>query len=86
MPTQKLQIRNSTAEFLIFTKQAGEDGLEVRVQDGTVWLSQKLMAALFDCTTENIIQHLKNIFEKQELNDISVVKNFLVTATNGKKY
>ena len=43
----KLQIRNSTAEFLIFTRQAGEDGIEVRVADETVWLTQKLMAALF---------------------------------------
>jgi hypothetical protein len=86
MPTHTLQIRNSTAEFLIFTKQAGEDGLEVRVQDGTVWLSQKLMAALFDCTIENIIQHLKNIFEKEELSEISVAKDFLVTAADGKNY
>jgi hypothetical protein len=50
MPNKTLQIRNSTAEFLIFTKQAGENGIEVRVQDGTIWLSQKLMATLFDCS------------------------------------
>ena len=80
MPQKNLQIRNSTAEFLIFTKQAGENGIEVRVQDGTIWLSQKLMAALFDCTTENIIMHLKNIFADGELNDVSVTKDFLVTA------
>ena len=43
---KKLQIRNSTAEFLIFTRQAGEDGIEVRVADETVWLTQKLMAEL----------------------------------------
>lgn len=43
-----LQIRNSTAEFLIFTSQAGEGSIEVRVDEGTVWLSQKLMAQLFD--------------------------------------
>ena len=86
MPQKTLQIRNSTAEFLIFTKQAGEDGIEVRVQDGTIWLSQKLMAALFDCTTENIIIHLKNIFTEGELDEISVTKDFLVTATDGKNY
>jgi hypothetical protein len=53
MPPKTLQIRNSTAEFLIFTKQAGENGIEVRIQDGTIWLSQKLMTALpiiFHCT------------------------------------
>ena len=44
-----LQIRNSTVEFLIFTNQAKEDGIEVRVQDETIWLSQKLMGVLFDC-------------------------------------
>jgi len=81
-----LQIRNSTAEFLIFTKQAGESGIEVRVQCGTIWLSQKLMATLFDCTIENIIIHLKNIFTEGELEEISVTKDFLVTAADGKNY
>jgi hypothetical protein len=86
MPKKALQIRNSTAEFLIFTKQAGKDGIEVRVQDGTIWLSQKLIAALFDCTTENIIIHLKNIFTEGELDENSVTKDFLVTAADGKNY
>jgi len=86
MPPKTLQIRNSTAEFLIFTKQAGENGIEVRVQDGTIWLSQKLMAALFDCTIENIILHLKNIFADGEMDVNSVTKDFLVTAADGKNY
>ena len=86
MPPKTLQIRNSTAEFLIFSKQAGENGIEVRVQDGTIWLSQKLMAALFDCTPENITMHLKNIFAESELDEISVAKDFLVTAVDGKNY
>ena len=86
MPSKPLQIRNSTAEFLIFTKQNGENGIEVRVQDGTVWLSQKLIAALFDCTIENIILHLKNIFADEELDENSVTKDFLVTAADGKNY
>ncbi|MDR2122639.1 MAG: phosphoribosylaminoimidazolesuccinocarboxamide synthase, partial [Flavobacteriaceae bacterium] len=64
MKKKKLQIRNSTAEFLIFTNQAKEDGIEVRVQDEIIWLSQKLMAALFDCSTDNISLHLKNIFKE----------------------
>jgi hypothetical protein len=80
MPPKTLQIRNSTAEFLIFTKQAGENGIEVRIQDGTIWLSQKLMAALFDCTVENVIIHLKNILTDGELDENSVTKDFLVTA------
>jgi len=86
MTAKTLQIRNSTAEFLIFTKQAGENGIEVRVQDGTIWLSQKLMAALFDCSTDNISLHLKNIFAEGELDEISVTKDFLVTAADGKNY
>jgi len=86
MPPKTLQIRNSTAEFLIFSKQAGENGIEVRVQDGTIWLSQKLMSILFDCTPENITMHLKNIFAEGELDEISVTKDFLVTAADGKNY
>jgi len=86
MPPKTLQIRNSVAEFLIFSKQAGENGIEVRVQDGTIWLSQKLMATLFDCTPENITMHLKNIFADSELDEISVTKDFLVTAADGKNY
>ena len=86
MPAKTLQIRSSAAEFLIFTKQAGEDGIEVRVQDGTIWLSQKLMAALFDCSTDNISLHLKNIFAEGELDEISVSEDYSVTATDGKNY
>ena len=60
MPPKPLQIRNSTAEFLIFTKQAGENGIEFLRFYGIIWLSQKLMAALFDCTIDNISLHLKS--------------------------
>jgi hypothetical protein len=83
---RKLQIRNSTAEFLIFTNQAKKDGIEVRVQDEMIWLSQKLMAALFDCSTDNISLHLKNIFKENELNENSVTEEFSVTASDGKTY
>ena len=83
---KKLQIRNSTAEFLIFTNQAKEDGIEVRVQDEKIWLSQKLMSVLFDCSTDNISLHLKNIFKENELDENSVVEEFSVTASDGKSY
>ena len=86
MPTKVLQIRNNAAEFLIFTWQAGENTIEVRVQDETIWLSQKLMAALFDCSTDNIGLHLKNIFIEGELDEISVTEDFPVTAADGKNY
>lgn len=85
-PENKLIIRNSTAEFLIFTQQAGEDGIEVRYEEGSIWLTQKLMAELFDVTTSAINQHLKNIFDAQELVQNSVIKKFLTTASDGKNY
>lgn len=83
---KKLQIRNSTTEFLIFTNQVKEDGIEVRVQDETIWLSQKLMAVLFDCSTDNISLHLKNIFKENELEENAVTEDFSVTASDGKVY
>ena len=82
---QTLQIRNSTAEFLIFTKQNKKKTIEVIVDEESVWLSQKLMAELFGTTRNNITIHLSNIFEK-ELSENSVCKEFLHTARDGKNY
>jgi len=86
MAEKKLQIRNSTAEFLIFTSQAGDNGIEVRFQNETIWLSQKMMAVLFDCSVDNIGLHLKNIFKTKELDENSVAEDFSVTASDGKNY
>ena len=82
----QLQIRNSTAEFLTFAYQSKGDGVEVRVQDGTIWLSQKNMGLLFETSTDNIGLHLKNIFNDSELSEISVTEIFSVTASDGKHY
>jgi hypothetical protein len=82
----KLIIRNSTAEFLIFTQQAGEGGIEVRYEEGSIWLTQKLIAELFGVTIPTINEHLKNIFESQELDQNSVIRKFLTTANDGKNY
>ena len=82
---KNLQIRNSTVEFLIFTKQNKEKTIEVIVDDDSVWLSQKLIAELFGTTRNNITMHLKDIFSK-ELKENSVCKNFLHTAEDGKNY
>jgi hypothetical protein len=81
-----VRIRNSTAEFLIFSYQTGGDGVEVRVQDGTVWLSQKNMGWLFNTSSDNIGLHLKNIFADGELQADSVTEDFSVTATDNKNY
>ncbi|MFI3263158.1 MAG: hypothetical protein R3Y26_09665 [Rikenellaceae bacterium] len=86
MAKKEIQVRNSTAEFLIFTSQSNEDSIEVRVERETIWLSQKLMAKLFDCSTDNISLHLKNIFIDGELDQNSVVEDYSVTATDGKSY
>ncbi len=82
---QTLQIKNSTAEFLIFSKQNKEKTIEVLVDDESVWLSQKLMAELFGTTRNNITMHLNNIF-REELNENSVCKDSLHTASDGKSY
>ena len=84
--SRKLQIRNSTAEFLIFTRQAGEDGIEVRVAEETVWLTQKLMAALFEVDVRTVSEHLGNLFTSGELMEDSVVRKFRTTAADGKNY
>jgi hypothetical protein len=82
----KTHIRNSTAEFLIFSAQSGGDGLEVRYEDETIWLTQKLMARLFDVTVPTINEHLKNIFESREIEEDSVIRKFRITAGDGKSY
>lgn len=86
MVSKKLQIRNSTTEFLIFTNQMKEDGIEVMVKDETVWLSQKLIALLFDVDRTVITKHLKNIFDTHELEEDSVCAFSAHTAEDGKNY
>lgn len=81
-----LRIRNSTAEFLIFTRQAGDEGIEVRVAEETVWLTQKLISVLFDKGRSTITEHLKNIFQSGELDEKSVCRDFRHTAEDGKDY
>lgn len=82
----KKLIRNSTAEFLIFTGQAGEQSIEARYEDETLWLSQKLMAELFGVDVRTVSEHLKNIFASQELAAEAVIRKFRITASDGKNY
>jgi hypothetical protein len=70
---KRREIRNSTAEFLIFQAEAKEQGVEVYYKDENIWASQKAMATLFDVNVPAISKHLKNIFESGELKDDSVV-------------
>ncbi|MCD4675409.1 MAG: virulence RhuM family protein [Desulfobacula sp.] len=78
-------IRNSTAEFLIFTQQAGEDGIEVRYEDETIWLSQKLIATLFDVNIRTINEHLKNIYKQNELSEKATIRKFRIVQPEGKR-
>ena len=84
--SDQLKIRNSTVEFLIFTSQVGEKGIEVRYENGTIWLTQKLMAELFSVERSVVTKHLQNIFEERELDKASVCANFAHTASDGKNY
>ncbi len=86
MSGEKKLIRNSTAEFLIFTGQSGEQSIEARYEDETVWLTQKLMGALFEVDVRTISEHLKNIFQSGELQEDSVIRKFRNTAADGKSY
>lgn len=82
---KNLQIRNSTAEFLIFTKQNKEKTIEVIVDDDSVWLSQKLMSELFGTTRNNITMHLKDIYDSKELDEKATSKDFLLVQKEGQR-
>lgn len=83
---EKIQIRNSTVDFLVFTKQNSEDGIEVRIQDDSVWLTQEGLSQLFDKGRTTITEHLKHIFEERELEADSVCRKFRHTGSDGKNY
>lgn len=83
---KQLQIRNSTVDFLMFTRDAKDDGIEVRVQDNDVWLTQMAISKLFDVDRSVVTKHLKNVFESGELSEKSVCANFAHTADDGKTY
>lgn len=86
MEGKNIQIRNSTVDFMVFTKDAGSDSIEVRIQDGDVWLTQKAISMLFDVDRSVVTKHLKNIFETGELDENSTCANFAQVADNGKTY
>ncbi len=73
-------------DLILYTTEDGRSQIKLRAQEQTVWLTQLEMAELFDATKQNISLHLKNIFEDGELDGVSVVKESLTTATDGKRY
>ena len=84
--SKRREIRNSTAEFLIFQIEGKEQGIEVFYRDKTVWCTQKAMGMLFDCDRSVVTKHLKNIFDSGELNESAVCAKFAHTASDGKNY
>lgn len=83
---KNIEIRNSTAEFLIFMLEGKEDGIQVMYKNETIWATQKAMAQLFDVGVPAISKHLKNIFESGELDEHSVISKMETTASDGKNY
>ena len=83
---KNIEIRNSTAEFLIFMLEGKENGIQVMYKNETIWATQKAMAQLFDVGVPAISKHLKNIFESGELDGNSVISKMETTASDGKNY
>lgn len=87
MSTAKKDIlRSSAAEYLTFVAASGEGGVEAIYADENVWLSQKMMATLYNVDVRTVNYHLKKIFEDNELAENSVIRNFRITAADGKTY
>jgi len=82
---EQVQVRNSTAEFLIFTCQQGGDDINVRVEEGTIWLNQKSLAELFQTTARNIGMHIQNVFSEEELDELSTTKDFFLVQLEGAR-
>ena len=78
-----LSIRSSAAEFLIFETQAKEDSVEVRYEDNTLWLTQKMMARLFSVESNTITYHLKDLFKTKEITEDSTTRKFRVVQKEG---
>ena len=88
MKKDEITIRSSAAEYLTFVASTGDssESIEMRYEDENIWLTQKMMAELYDVSVAAINQHLKTIFDDSELEKDSVIKKYLITAADGKNY
>jgi len=82
---KRTNIRNSTAEFLIFTGQSGENSIEVRIAEDSVWLTQKLMGTLFEVSVPTINEHLTNLFNNKEIDRTATIRNFRIVQKEGDR-
>jgi len=86
--SQEITIRSSAAEYLTFVAATGDNpqSIEMRYEDENIWLTQKMLAVLYDVEVNTINYHIKKIFEDRELEEDSVIRNFRITASDGKLY
>lgn len=88
MKKNDITVRSGAAEYLTYVAAVGEkeDSFEVRYEDENIWLTQKMMAALYDVTLPTVNEHIKKIFSDGELSEDSVIRKFRITASDGKSY
>ena len=88
MPSTEITIRSSAAEYLTYIAATGDNpqSIEMRYEDENIWLTQKLMAVLYDVDVRTINYHIKKILEDGELNESSVIRKYWITASDGKNY
>ncbi len=79
-------VRSSAAEYLTFVAAGGTGGVEAVYADESIWLTQKMMGVLYDVETQTINYHLKTVFSDSELQEAAVIRNFRITAADGKNY
>ena len=85
MENNNLIIRSSSAEFLIFERQKKEKGIEVRFEKGDLWLTQRAISELYDCSIDNVSLHLKNIYKSLELDKNSTIEEFSIVQKEGNR-
>jgi hypothetical protein len=84
--SKQITIRSAAAEYLTFIAATGENGVDVIYQNENIWLSQKMIATLYSVDVRTVNEHLLNIFADSEIDKISAIRNFRITATDGKTY
>ena len=78
-------IRSSAAEYLTYIAASGEEGIEIRYQDENIWLTQKMLASVYDVNVATINEHIKNIYKDNELQKDSTIRNFLIVQKEGNR-
>lgn len=86
MKNKNVTVKKELNQFLLYTAPTGQVKVEVLFSDESIWASQKMLAELFGVDVRTISEHLQNIFKSQELHEESVIRNFRITAADGKKY